>query len=801
MKLIVCILPFLLIGSSLLQDQKLGSTCSTTSGSNMKMNLYLQSLQIKLNEKPVIEKADANPKICAGQFDKHGSCCDSQSLAEYSKKEDAKSIEYFRKYLARVGIFKLKILPRILKFANSINFEKIDAQIKKLKADSSALKEFQNIEKILPNSTTQLKFVMEVVTNFKGFEEMINSNGKKCFDILRQSRSNAMCALCSGNSANYFDKDFNLKITPQACYDVATGCGRFWEGNYKLTSLMMILNLFNRDLRGSSFSNPFKPEFLPNPETIYEIKRAFHNCQYNRNYACSGFLNVTGDQVRENLCHNVLSLHTPNGLTEGHSSAIPYNYAPKGRIEELQTKYFPLGPARLLQGENQVPNKLFPKVYAQGGYLLFFSLEKYNSGLIKPVSSFVTSNSFLAADSIVKSGDSCSLTAGKNMGALKYLKKLGVEINQTPKTIPLDKTSICAGRFNEFDTCCDLGSLQQQFQKEEKKFKDIWIVKMKMLSKFTALRPAIQKLFQKLTFKKYMHFKGLLAINDKFKISHAVTPSSEKNYNQLIKRLEKYGDWEKSFKSESKGCYEAFSKLRANGYCALCSTTSSSYLEAAGINKFKIKVSEPSINALMNKCNKLFNGALVVTSVMQMLVMIEQSSKMNEATTNFNPKYLIDIAPFASVGEALSCDNFKFCQGVSENAHYKTFIENMFYLSKPNFYLDGDQSTIDSRWNENSINDLSKFLTNSPSQIVKVSARRLQTTTGAPSQVSFKSFSNPNLAIAADEGNPLTSDNFDPSTYYTEPSSGSSSTDHSNLLRPLTGIYTLILTIYLFGGF
>ena len=205
---------------------------------------YFQD-SIKFHLRPTIE---ANWHACQDEFSKYRSCCETESLKDYMQKAVEADALRWNNALKTVHIFRSEIINNLDALVTKVKelFPLIDPAVRESRVKQIGFDSAKMLNKFLPLLTKKY---------YNDTESQYRKEAQSCFDEVSTLRTNALCLVCSGRSATYFNGE-RMTIKQRTCEGLTESC-------YNTFSFMFIVMGTSRaflDLVNALERTPVYPE-------------------------------------------------------------------------------------------------------------------------------------------------------------------------------------------------------------------------------------------------------------------------------------------------------------------------------------------------------------------------------------------------------------------------------------------------------------------------------------------------------------------------------------------------------------
>lgn len=179
--------------------------------------------------------------FCKNVFNRDGSCCDTESLKDYSDEWIDSIEDKMNKTLTALPNFRtaLTSAAELRKFMKAKKKDILKAK----KIISKA--QYEDFEKHV------LTALSEGVFMFYRKEEKVQLSAKQCFATLANLRKNALCMRCSGKASQFWDsKKKNYLVKKSTCHNVIDSCVEPFAYFSEAMTFMRRLGQFREALKG-----------------------------------------------------------------------------------------------------------------------------------------------------------------------------------------------------------------------------------------------------------------------------------------------------------------------------------------------------------------------------------------------------------------------------------------------------------------------------------------------------------------------------------------------------------------------
>ena len=214
-----------------------GSSCSTTSK-------FLRMLR-NMNQSIVLTAplTSTSFKICSEVWSTSGTCCDVDALnSAFDKKmiEGQKGgYDKFIGGLKNVGQGLEKIMQTIS------NKDELRATLDKLYTANST--QFNGM------TVDQAVDILAESKTFKADVQTFKTDGKKCFEAIKENAGKIFCYGCAAISETALDNaDGSSLITQKSCDNLLTTCISTWNFIFRIGGMMQVISILNKNLKADA---------------------------------------------------------------------------------------------------------------------------------------------------------------------------------------------------------------------------------------------------------------------------------------------------------------------------------------------------------------------------------------------------------------------------------------------------------------------------------------------------------------------------------------------------------------------
>ena len=191
-----------LLASSTLQQTPTPTpapSCSTVEGPNQIALRWLRNSGVEILDQPL----KVNGTMCQGDFNRVGTCCKPDKLVEFISKQNDIMVEKWKGYFTKLGRIRGKFLVGLTEVAKKINYKDLQQKVELLKSKGSTSGNFKNILADIPTSPNSTQAIKNSIMNFTANFNKFLSEAKGCFNMMKNTRANFYCAMCSYNANSY----------------------------------------------------------------------------------------------------------------------------------------------------------------------------------------------------------------------------------------------------------------------------------------------------------------------------------------------------------------------------------------------------------------------------------------------------------------------------------------------------------------------------------------------------------------------------------------------------------------------
>jgi len=345
----------------------------------------MQSIGVKLFDTPQI----VSDSYCQSEWSTAGTCCDVTTVPDAIKSTNNNIIGKWRSYINQLARIRKQLINNIKKIVKAMDVKKMQKELEKLTKNPKAKGHFGEASMLVPLTPDQIAKVQAWADNFDKNVDNFKTQGKVCFDALKQARSNLFCAMCSGNSEQYIDPDqtdqdeTNVKVTQDACSTLVTACFPIWEFNFYLTSTFESLNVMKHGKKPDNGVDNYNNNIKLTLTKSNLLRAAFDMCDYNptsQKIECT----VNGQTIDptsqiSTLCNIALVVSDNNNLLEGDADVA-------GQISEGDVKGIEEDPelksSRVISGRRLQSATVIVGVTASSSSSAYTGMMSTDSGLV-----------------------------------------------------------------------------------------------------------------------------------------------------------------------------------------------------------------------------------------------------------------------------------------------------------------------------------------------------------------------------------------------------------------------------------
>lgn len=301
-------------------------TCSLTDALNTNKDVlnFLKNKGVAINSQPDT-KVDSS--ICNGEFTANGTCCEVGSLRNFISQNNNNMILKWRNYIGKLARIKGKFASGFNKVAAKMNVKDIQNKMANVKSNPKIAAKFKNAPAVMPETSEEIVTLRSFFSNFNQEVQNFKTQGKICFDALKQARANVMCAACS-DSASTFSQAQNstsasYKIDQASCNALVAQCFSVWRMNFLITSMLQYISVNLSKKKGDKSDYLFKSQKTIPSDDLDIVKQVLYNCTVanstNPNVTSLSCPNATisAQNSTNILCTTLFSVTLENGYVEG----------------------------------------------------------------------------------------------------------------------------------------------------------------------------------------------------------------------------------------------------------------------------------------------------------------------------------------------------------------------------------------------------------------------------------------------------------------------------------------------------
>lgn len=312
-----CLVALMTISASLQQSVE---SCSTTDINNKKLFIlqWLKGQNVVINESPVKPNSDA----CEGEFKNYGTCCEFNSVKNFNNKMNGNMVLKWKKYIGKLARIKNRFMNGLQKVAKMMNNKEIDARREKCKSDPKTKEKFANVDEMLPDKDSEVAAIQKVIGDFQEQLKMFKTQGKICFNAMRNIRANLMCMACSARNwiKDSSSTNSNILIDYTSCSGLVAKCFPIWRFNFQLTAIIQYAQLSIINKKGDKAGTKFKSDKAMSSSDLDKIKSVFSRCDLVNGATFNCTDDVMTRDYTQRLCEILFSMNKQNGYVEGDES-------------------------------------------------------------------------------------------------------------------------------------------------------------------------------------------------------------------------------------------------------------------------------------------------------------------------------------------------------------------------------------------------------------------------------------------------------------------------------------------------
>lgn len=413
-----CFVALMAISASFQQSVTPQPSCSTTdvnSNKNAQVLKWLKSQGVTIYETPV--KVEEN--VCGGELKTNGACCELKSVRNLIGKSNQMMIFKWRNYVGKLARIKNRFMNGLKKVSKMMNSKEVKARREKCKSDHRNYAKFANVDAMLPDQDRDVESMKKFIENFQEQIKMFKTQGKICFNAMRNIRANLMCTACSANAgsmtATQTSTDAVFNIDYNSCSGLVAKCFPIWKFNFQLTSMMQYVQMSIMSKKGDKAGTKWKSDKYMSPTDLEQVKEIFSRCELKSLTDNTITCNTTGatstvEDYNKLLCGKLFSMNKENGYVEGDET-IDADVEDKDITDAEATA----GTVqRLLQTTVSDQSNFNVGVQVSSGSGASTNLLSDNSGLV-PTESVETG---IAGDSTSSSALKLTITLGLSLASL-----------------------------------------------------------------------------------------------------------------------------------------------------------------------------------------------------------------------------------------------------------------------------------------------------------------------------------------------------------------------------------------------
>ena len=173
------------------------------------------------------------PRVCGGEWEKYGGCCDQDSINRYVKR-DSEKLEKFSgivlKEMANAKDDFTKLLSNQKNLGNFVGFRSPKVKSGQTVSESESQKSKDPELEVSKNTKISLLInkTSELVEVLNEAVETYPQINKKCTDQIKHMRSSSVCYMCSGRSYSFQIKN-RLAVNEPMCQSFVDSCFDSWR--------------------------------------------------------------------------------------------------------------------------------------------------------------------------------------------------------------------------------------------------------------------------------------------------------------------------------------------------------------------------------------------------------------------------------------------------------------------------------------------------------------------------------------------------------------------------------------------
>ena len=253
---------------------------------------------------------------CIGEWDQYKTYCPSDKIKNYiNTKIIGDSQKKWNSFIKSLSKYNSKIMAQVTAILGKLQSKKSAfAELKKKSTNLAGC----NISMFQDSLVDDLK---DFNTNFQSNLINYQANGQKCFETLRNVKSNVVCLYCSGRGDSILQTDPSdpaaspkLKLKLDACRKIISSCGKVFKFNFLLGKSIELVQSLRYNFGQSKKARSCNSN--DDSSKLSSIKSAIVEC------IDSGNVNSCKPEEVSTLCSKFISLSSHGKDGEGDSTLI-----------------------------------------------------------------------------------------------------------------------------------------------------------------------------------------------------------------------------------------------------------------------------------------------------------------------------------------------------------------------------------------------------------------------------------------------------------------------------------------------